>query len=513
MPKKEEVDINAAFRVLGEKLRAQSTRSNIHNYVPHAKQYTFHSSIARTKLYIGGNRSGKTVGGIIEDILWLTGKHPFRKTPPPPVRGRVISVDFIEGIEKIIKPELARWLPTSELKGGSWEVAYNKSERQLTLANGSTLDFMSYEQDVEKFAGTSMHFIHFDEEPPQEIYNENKARLIDTGGSCWITMTPLLGMTWVYDDIYEKGLQDPASGIEVIIVDMTENPYLPEGAIQEYISSLDADEVQSRIHGKFVSLGGLIYPHFDMKPGGMHVLNEYPEIPRDWIWFASLDHGFNNPTAWLWHAVSPDGRLLTFHEHYKSGDVISEHATKVHEINKQLGRAPDYYIGDPSIRNTDPITGTSIYQEYVKYGIPIALGVNDVRAGINRVASYMRPGSDGLANWHVTQNCTNTIREHSRYRWKTYASRSLINKNNALEEPHKKDDHTCDSLRYFIMSRPDLAAEYQDRSKPTEQDNRGFGSHSVSEDGTAYHRDFVDSESISEYVDFKEYDEVMGGEY
>ena len=30
---------------------------------------------------------------------------------------------------------------------------------------------------------------------------------------------------------------------------------------------------------------------------------------------------------------------------------------------------------------------------------------------------------------------------------------------NNYEEPHKKDDHACDSLRYMIMTRPDLNAD------------------------------------------------------
>jgi hypothetical protein len=48
----------------------------------------------------------------------------------------------------------------------------------------------------------------------------------------------------------------------------------------------------------------------------------------------------------------------------------------------------------------------------------------------------------------------------TRYRWKTYANKKIQNQNNAQEKAHKKDDHACDSLRYFIMSQPDLTAGY-----------------------------------------------------
>lgn len=447
------------LRLLGEQLNTAATRPNVNGYRPHAKQELFHKSPAKKKLYIGGNRSGKTTGGIIEDIWWLTGKHPYRDTPPPPVRGRINCVDFVNGVESIAKPELARWLPPSELINGSWEDSYDKYTRTLTLANKSFVEFKSYDQDLDKFAGTSRHFIHYDEEPPEVIYTENQARLIDTGGSWWMTMTPVEGMTWVFDTVYEPGKLGK-DGISVIEVDMTENPYLNQGEVQNFISSLSNDEKEARVHGKFIQIGGLIYKHFDPTPGGMHVLKNPLEVPRDVTIVASLDHGYNNPTAWLWHVIYPSGNIVTFHEHYRSGMVIEEHAKVVREYNaKFLRRAPDYYVGDPSIRNTDPITGTSVHQEYAKYGIPIILGNNDVPAGIQRVAAYMRPDKNHRSRWHITANCNNTIREVSRYKWKTYSSKKLNSQYNAFEQPHKKDDHACDSLRYFIMSRPDLANE------------------------------------------------------
>lgn len=459
-PKKQELQSpQELLRFLGEQLNTAATRPNINGYRPHLKQQAFHTSTSRKKLYIGGNRSGKTTGGVVEDIWWLTGKHPYRETPRPPVRGRINCVDFVNGVESIAKPELARWLPPSELINGSWEDSYDKYTRTLTLANGSFVEFKSYDQDLDKFAGTSRHFIHYDEEPPEVIYTENQARLVDTGGSWWMTMTPVEGMTWVYDEIYEPGIRGE-NDITVIVVDMTENPYLNQGEVQNFLSSLSKDEREARVHGKFVQVGGLIYKQFDPTPGGLHVIEKLEGIPRDVTLVASLDHGYNNPTAWLWHIIYPSGSVVTFHEHYGSQMVIEDHARVVREFNaKALRRAPDYYVGDPSIRNTDPITGTSVHQEYAKFGIPITLANNDVSAGIQRVAAYMRPDKNHRTKWHVTKNCTNLIKELTRYRWKTYSSKKLNSQYNNFEQPHKKDDHACDSLRYFIMSRPELEAE------------------------------------------------------
>jgi len=444
-----------ALRLLGEKLRAGVTRPNLLRYAPHAKQVKFHTSQARKKLYIGGNRSGKTTGGIVEDIWWAKGQHPYRPVPPPPVRGRYVTTSLIDGVEKIALPEFSRWTPPSLLVNGSWTDSYDKKLRTLNFANDSFIEFMSYDQDLDSFAGTSRHFTHFDEEPPKNIFTECLLRLLDTAGSLWLTMTPVDGMTWVYDDIYEPGKTGQDSDILIIEIDTHENPYISQTEIEFISQGLDDDERQARIEGKFIHIGGLIYKMFHTST---HVLNEPLDLStiRTWEWYASLDAGFNNPTAWLWHAVSPDNRIVTFAEHYESGHTVDYHAIAVHRKNVEHKRPPNIYIGDPSIRNTDPITGTSIHEEYNKFGIPIVLGNNDVRGGISRMARYFSVTKDGKPNWMIDPSCTNFIRELQRYRWKTHINKKVADRTNPLEEPLKKDDHTCDSARYFIMSRPDL---------------------------------------------------------
>lgn len=431
-------------------MRAQVSRPNIYGYQPHDKQVQFHSFTSQKKLFIGGNRSGKTVGGATEAVWWLTGKHPYIDTPKPPVRGRVVSVDFINGVTKIVKPEIARWMPASELVGGSWEKAYNKETRVLTLENGSTLEFMSMDQDTDKFAGTSRHFIWFDEEPPRDIYIECLQRLLDVKGSFWMTLTPLEGMSgWIYDELFLASKED--EGIKVVTVAMDENPYVNWGDAQVLLSGLTEDELKARKEGKFIQIGGLIYKMFDP---AKHVVDEVT-IPEDWLLVAGMDHGFSNATAWLWAGVNKDGRVVIFDEYYKSGEIIRTHAEEVHRINQEHGRYPDYYVGDPSIRNIDPITGTSVLIEYTDYGIPIVLGNNDQKAGINRVARYLT-GVNKVPQLLITRNCTNLIREIARLRWAHWANKKSRDDKNKKEEQHKKDDHAADALRYLIASRPEL---------------------------------------------------------
>jgi phage terminase large subunit-like protein len=451
------IDLNDQLGTL--LLRAASAPSII-NYEPHKKQLAFHGMDRQTRLYIGGNRSGKSVGGVVEDIWWATGKHPYIETPPPPVRGRVIAVDYIQGIEQIILPLFAQWLPLSELTNGSWEDSYSKGDRVLTLANGSTIEFMGYEQKLEKFAGTSRHFVHFDEEPPKSIYIENQARVVDTGGRVWLTMTPVEGMTWVYDDIYERAKKKKDPNIGVIEVDMTENPYLSPGEINRFLGLLDQDEQDARIHGTFVQIGGLVYKKFQQE---IHVIKP-SKPPLDWEWYLSIDHGYNNPTACLWHAVSPTGYVMTFHEHYQSEMTVAQHAAYINAMTVAFGRPVDVTVGDPAMAQRNGATGTSIFEEYAKHGIYIVPGGNEVQAGVAKIQGYL-----AQKQWQITEDCPNLISEMQRLRWKTWQNKRTAEKYNKHEVIEKKNDHACDSARYFFSMVPDLSYDPQ---SPASAQNR-----------------------------------------
>jgi hypothetical protein len=231
---------------------------------------------------------------------------------------------------------------------------------------------------------------------------------------------------------------------------MTENPHLGTAEVEQFISSLSEDEKEARVKGKFIQRGGLIYPMFDPTK---HVV-DVKQLPvgNEFLIVQSLDHGFTNPTAALWGAADNDGNLIIFGEHYVSGQTIDYHAKHILAREAEYGRPADIRIADPSIRNTDPITGTSIQQEYSQYGVYFGLANNDVGAGLVRVARYLKdPG-----RLRISRNCPNLIEEMLRYRWATFASKRVDADHNRKETPHKKNDHACDSLRYMIMSRPDL---------------------------------------------------------
>lgn len=451
MPRKKEMGLGEISELMSSGLTRLVSRPSVHGYIPHDKQISFHSAREKGRLYIGGNRSGKTVGGIVEDVWRMRGQHPYQEVPPAPTRGRIVTVSYTEGIQMIIMPELARWIPPSDLTNGSWEDSYNTQTRTLTLANGSTCELMSYDQKLEKFAGTSRHWVHFDEEPPKAIYDECRMRLVDTGGCWYITMTPVNGMTWVYDTVYIPGLV-PGGNIRVITIDSSENPHISSAELDIVVADLDENEKQARQRGKFVQIGGLVFKKFSIANVIKPLTPEQLQQIRTWTHYGSLDHGLNNPTAWLWHAAGPNNLVVTYDEIYKNETLINQFAREIHERNALEGRqAPQVYVGDPAISQRNAQTGDSVQLAYTRAGVPIVLGNNDVLIGVEKMNRYLES-----KRWLITENCHNLIRELQRVRWKVYENAKKRHENNLREEIHKKDDHAPDSARYFFSLMPDM---------------------------------------------------------
>jgi len=337
--------------------------------------------------------------------------------------------------------------------------------------------------------------VHYDEEPPKNIWAECQARLIDTVGDCWITMTPVEGMTWLYEDLYGpaeeaddkfyhiNGTQTigpvwevPSMRLAVIEVEMNENPHLSPEAIIDYFMGMDEDDKIARQKGKFVQMAGKVFKHFTVEE---HVIDTDIN-PRDlqrsgWQIYTSVDHGYNAPTAWLWHAVAPENmpeEVITFAEHYKSEMTIEEHSAVVKGLEAGWGLNTEDIIrtGDPAMHQRSGITGGDIIQEYAKHGLYIYTESvpTDRNIGIARMQQYFRTREFPIKDtdtsikrptWRISNNCPNFIKELKGLRWKAHTSKKVRDQNNVQEQVHKLNDHAFDSAKYFATFLPELAPE------------------------------------------------------
>jgi phage terminase large subunit-like protein len=313
------------------------------------------------------------------------------------------------------------------------------------------MEFMSYEQDVDKFGGTSRHFIWFDEEPPQDIFEECLTRLIDTDGDWFITMTPLQEMSWTYNTLYLPGLNKKID-IDIIAADTYENPHIKQEAFERLTLTMSDESKATRRTGTYISHTGLIYGEsFKREKNVCPDLvqsDRFQILKDDWSHFQMMDHGYTNYTAILFAAYNEDGKIIIYDEIYEHKKIVRDLAQLWRERREALGISTKYSVGDPAIRSKDPIKGSSVQSEYGENGIYIALGNNDVQSGITLVQRMFRE-----QQLIITQRCEKLLDELSQYRWDRHLTKARDRKN-TKETPVKKNDHAMDALRYGIMSRP-----------------------------------------------------------
>lgn len=411
----------------------------------HAKQMEFHRCLKRNRWVFGGNRTGKTECGAAETVWLARGIHPFRENKR--TDGWVVSlsrnVQREVAQKKILRYLDPDWIADIVMDSGKAQNPSGGIIDYIAVKNVfgtvSTICFKTCESGREKFAGASLDYVWFDEEPPEDIYDECAMRVVDKKGSLFGTMTPLLGLTFVYKRIYLNCFSDPE--VWHIFMEWSDNPYLDPDEIERVSASLSDDEREARRYGRFVDAKGAVYTEFDERT---HVIAPF-DIPPDWQDRLSIDPGLNNPLSCHWYAVDYDGNVYVVAEHFLAGQSVQTHAQEIKRISAALGWHTDsrgriYALIDSAAAQHTLNAEKSVSELFCDNGILVDTRVNkDLFSGINRVKRYLATDGPRL---YIFDSCVNLIRELKSYRW------------GAGDKPVKTDDHCLDELRYYLMSRP-----------------------------------------------------------
>ncbi len=424
----------------------------------HQKQLLFHKCQKKNRWVFGGNRSGKTECGAVEVVYMARGCHPYREINKA-TSGWVVSlstqVQRDVAQSKILNYLNPDWIEDVVMLSGRKDNYANGVIDYILIKNvfGSTskIGFKSCDQGREKFQGTSLDYVWFDEEPPYDIYSECRMRVLDRNGDIFATMTPLKGMTFVYDEIFLNCHNDENIWYEFMQWD--DNPYISEEAKNAMKSSMSEEELKSRQFGEFMDVGGRVYPEFDEH---INVIEPF-DVPYDWQNKLSIDPGLKNPLSCHWYAVDYDGNIYVVAEHYEREKDIEYHSKKIHEISDSLhwhrnSNGMLEGLIDSAANQTTLASRKSVSDLFYDYNILVNSNVNkDVFSGIQRVKSYLK-NALGESKLFIFNTCKQMIREIKSYRW---------GKN---DSPIKVDDHSMDELRYFIMSRPENKKVKEEKS-------------------------------------------------
>lgn len=406
----------------------------------HKKQLAFHQSLAKSRFVFGGNRTGKSVCGAMETIWYATGLHPFIKMERA-YDGWVVSLTR-QVQRDVAQAKILQYLPpewivkTVMVSGSSFAPAHGVIDFILVrnvFGTVSKIGFRNCEQGRERFQGVSLDYVWFDEEPPEDIYDECLLRLLDRGGVHWVTMTPLKGRSWVYDRIYLR--QERLPELACFWMSWDDNPYLTQEEKQYLIANLPPEVLESRQHGHFVASEGLVFPNFTAD----NVIEPFLIQNAD-AYYIAIDPGYRNPTAVLWVAVVGEN-LYVISDYEVAGLTVADHCQAILQRTYDLGwdlKQTRILIDSASNQKTSACE-ISTAMQYRNHGVAVDTNVNkNLAQGLLEMKTYFR-NADGKRNLFIFKNCVHLIGELRGYYW------------GDGEQPQKVNDHTIDALRYIIM--------------------------------------------------------------
>jgi phage terminase large subunit-like protein len=448
---------------------------------PHTKQRQFINSVLGSDFYenwaFWANRAGKSdAGAYCGAKLARFGLDNPRPAIGPSATvwdratsGWVVSLDFPSSRD-IIQPKYfdngfvpagsthAPFIPEHELEGGTVEKGWSVSNQILRLKNGSIVGFKSADSGRKKFQGTEKDWVHFDEEPPRDVYTEctirvGAGRRLRVFGTC--TLLPpegqIGGVTWAYTEIVQPFQKNQSPTVMVWEASIYDNPHIPREEIARLESKYPEGSTERRIRLNGELLPGLAgsraYTAFQHS---LHVRDlGAPERRRPLCW--TLDFNVEPMVSLVGQRI---GRLFRVHREivFQEGNV-PDMADHFRELYPTHG-AEVWVFGDATGKGRDAQTGKSDYQLILNtlrgYPVPLRLKVPDSNPNVpDRINAVNRALRDetGAVGVEIDPSCTELIADLEGV---LRDPRGGLKKTYNPRDVYFRRTHTSDALGYWI---------------------------------------------------------------
>lgn len=450
----------------------------IESYEPHEKQQLFHDNWQKTFcMFLGGNQTGKTTGGLADDIADALGYEPWsgRKRKDPPLSIKIVGEDYPNHISDVITPKLMELCPKDII--AKVEKIQGKHISKIYFKNGSVMKFMVHEQDSSKFEGSTDDVIHWDEPPPREHYIAALRGILAKGGRMKFTMTAIKE-PWIKEEIIDNFGPDRVFYVKV---HMNDNPHLSEDLKDVWIKAMDPEERKARIEGDFLHLGGNIYKGYDFNH---HV------IPRDSIDPTGLPCGMvidphdRKPFFMAWFCVTPEDQVVffrewpdweLFHKIKSHENTIQDYIELIKEIEEEEEITSQMYYRfiDPNSgnkRNAVLTEGESFVDILAMGGLYFDYEIKDnIAYGHKMVKEALK--TNGL---FFTDNLKAMPYAMQNYAWDDFKKSAQGIK----QVPQEKYKDPCDAVRYVVVKEPrfvDMSAQIVFNYERSSLANSGLG--------------------------------------
>ena len=435
-------------------------------FAPNPGPQTEFLAASEQEVLYGGAAGGGKSFGLLAD--------PMRYFDNPNFNGLILRRTNDELRELIWK---SQELYPKAFPGAKW--AEKKS--QWTLPSGAKLwlTYLEREDDVRRYQGLAFSYIAFDEltqHPTPFAWDYMRSRLRTTDPDLPIFMRATTnpggaGHGWVkrmfidpapanqafvatdlssgepleYPEGHEKAGQ-PLFSRRFIPASLTDNPYLMEGGQYEAnLLSLPENQRRQLLEGDWAVADGAAFPEFRQS---VHVVEPF-DIPDNWVRFRSADYGYSSWSAVHWYAIDPAFEtLIVYRELYLSKHTGKDLGRAV--LDAEMGDSIKFGILDSSCWHNRGQIGPSIAEEMITMGCrwrPSDRTAGARVAGKNQLHERLKvdeeTGHPGIVFFNT---CRQIIADLP-------VIPSCPKGSDDIDQRYASD-HTYDSLRYGLMSRP-----------------------------------------------------------
>ena len=344
-------------------------------------------------------------------------------------------------LHRYVIPAFQQIIPEDWVKPNGWSVEYH----DLRLKNGSLIHFQTLE-DPDQGRGQGLDWLWIDEVSELTKAHWDVIRPSLAGDTVAFFTTSPRGYDWVYEELVlpaERG--DPGYRRYLAKTSESANPRISAEFLAREKSQMSDQMYRQEYEADFVIFQGSVYGG-SIEPQILRtrdsitaLIPEWPSLNPERPVLVGLDSGADHPFGAV-KLVATEKGMVVVGEYLERDQPWMQHALNL----KRLANSS-------TVRWAINKNERQGMLELAQHGIsPIAPAQNDQIAGNERVKSWLHHKQ----LWFAEEACPKTIKQMKSYRYAENTSPKDGQKRQ--ERVYKKDDELPDSIRYALMTWPQL---------------------------------------------------------
>lgn len=446
------------------------------------KQLEFFAATEPRVCYGGAKGGGKTWAVRVKAVLGAMIGYPG-------IRILIMRAHYPELEENHIRP-ICAMVPANM-------ASYNSTTKIMSFQNGSYIKFGHWtgEESELEYNGKEYDWIFIDEATQfsERAYNFLCGCLRGTTKiprRMYLTCNPGgIGHNWVkrlfISREYITNAENPEENenpddYRFIFATAEDNLVMVENSPGYLQSVAKMPNAKAYRYGDWDAIGGNYFKDFSRKK---HTMAPF-HIPEHWTLYRSLDYGLDM-LACMWWAVDEDGRCWCYREVEQKDLIVSDAAAKILE-NTVPGEKIAITYAPPDMWNRQKVTDKTMAEVFTLSGVPL------MRADNNRVQGHMLmlnmmapiplhdPAVKALFPAGKAPDKLPALMFFDTLKKVISDIESIQaddrNPNDCAKQPHEIT-HTVDGVRYFCISRAQVALRDAPVEEPDEDESQDYESY------------------------------------